>query len=221
MTLYVDSANLKDIEAVLERGVAHGITTNPSLVSKEVAQTYDAFVRQVVKLARNWHCPVSVELTTGEPTEMVPQAVRLFAEQDYRDMVIKVPVGWDELNVVRTLLENHIRVNVTAVMSYDQAILAAEAGADFISIFWNRVRDYGADPCAIVDRVRTTLDRLGFENQIIVGSIRQQDDIGDALMAGAHIVTVPYRFFAPMTCHPKTDEVVQQFLHDYAVWSKA
>jgi len=113
-----------------------------------------------------------------------------------------------------------VKVNCTCCMSFAQALLAAQAGSDFVSLFYGRIRDHGTDPTAVVRQVRTALDEHGAASEIIVGSIRQVEDIGEAFAAGAHIVTVPPKFFREMVWHPKTDEVVKQFLDDFEAWMR-
>ena len=109
-------------------------------------------------------------------------------------------------------------MNCTCCMSFTQALLAAQAGSDFVSLFYGRIRDHGTDPTEVVRQVRTALAENGVGSEIIVGSIRQVEDITEAFAAGAHIVTVPPQFFREMAWHEKTDEVVKQFLTDFEAW---
>ena len=144
------------------------------------------------------------------------QFVRDFG--DYEDLVIKVPVGWDELEVIAALRRNGIKVNCTCCMSYNQAVIAAQAGANYVSLFWGRIRDTGYDASAIVRQVRASFREWGCPSEIIVGSIRQMMDINEAMRAGADIVTVPPPFLPKLCQHPKTDEAVAQFIHDFQAW---
>jgi transaldolase len=220
--IFVDSANLREIEESLARGFASGITTNPSILSKEERRDFRAHVRDIIELLRRYdaHIPLSVELFTTEPQEMVRQAEEFIAQfGDYEQLTIKVPIGWDELKVIHQVRRMGGQVNCTCCMSYNQAIMAANAGARFVSIFWGRIRDTGADAASVVRQVHQTFVERDCRSKIIVGSIRQMIDVNEAMQAGADIVTVPPKFFPQMCAHPKTDEAVQQFIRDFREWA--
>jgi transaldolase len=138
----------------------------------------------------------------------------------YPNLHIKVPIGWDELLVIAELRRRNIKVNCTCCMSYNQAIIAARAGANYVSLFWGRIRDIGYDAGSIVRQVRRTFKEWHADCEIIVGSIRHIADINEALQAGADIITVPPRFLPQMCGHPKTDEAVNQFVADFQKWLK-
>ena len=221
MKLFVDSANLPDLEAALSRGFASGITTNPSILAKEEKRDYREIIRDIINLIGKFGAPLplSVEVFTMDPAEMIRQAEELISYfGDYKGLTIKVPVGWDELRLIARLTEMNIPVNATCCMSFNQAIMALDAGARYVSLFYGRIRDTGYDASGIVSQVRATMDRAGNEAEIIVGSIRHIMDINEAVLAGAHIVTVPPPFLSKMCQHPKTDEVVAQFCTDFAKW---
>lgn len=222
MKLFVDSANLRDIEEALQRGFASGITTNPSILSKEQRRDFNAHIRDIIGLLRQYQAtiPLSVELFTTDSDEMIRQAEGfLDAFGDYEELAIKVPIGWDELRVIHHLRRIGAKVNCTCCMSYNQAMMAANAGANFVSIFWGRIRDTGADAASVVRQVRQTFAERHSASEIIVGSIRQMIDVNEAIQAGADIVTVPPKFFPLMCAHPKTDEAVAQFIRDFREWS--
>lgn len=222
MKLFVDSANLADIESALQRGFVAGVTTNPSILSKEERRDFAAHVRDIISLLERYDArvPLSVELFTANPAEMLAQAEG-FLESfgDYEGLAIKVPIGWDELKVIAALKRRGVRVNCTCCMSYNQALIAAQAGADYVSLFWGRIRDTGQDAAEVVRQVRRTLDMSGSATEIIVGSIRQMIDVNEAFQAGAHIVTTPPAFLPKLCAHPKTDEAVAQFIADFQAWS--
>lgn len=221
MKIFVDSANLADIEAALARGFASGITTNPSILAKEERRDYRDHIRDIIRLLTKWGgpLPLSVEVFTTDPDEMVRQSEQFVEEfGDYEGLTIKVPIGWEELRVVNALTEKGIAVNVTCGMSLNQALMAVNAGARYVSLFWGRIRDTGYDAGRVVADVRSLMDRGGAKSEIIVGSIRHLMDVNEAMLAGAHIVTIPPQFFPPMCRHPKTDEVVTQFVTDFAKW---
>jgi transaldolase len=165
--------------------------------------------------------PLSVEVFSTEAGEMLRQAeefVRCFGHYPYVN--VKVPVGWDELEVIAELRRRGIAVNCTCCMSYNQAVMAARAGANFVSLFWGRIRDIGYDAGHVVRAVAQTLRESGSAAEIIVGSIRHIADINEAMQAGAHILTVPPKFFPQMCAHPKTDEAVQQFVSEFQKWQQ-
>lgn len=222
MRLFVDSANLVDIEEALKRGFASGITTNPSILSKEQRRDFSVHIRDIIELLRRYNAslPLSIEVFTTEPDLMLDQAQRFLNDfGDYKELYIKVPMGWDELRVISQIRRMGGKVNCTCCMSYNQSIMAANAGANFVSIFWGRIRDIGYDAASIVQAVRQTFKEWNTDSQIIVGSIRQMVDINEAIQAGADIVTVPPKFFPMMCSHPKTDEAVAQFIRDFAEWT--
>jgi len=214
MQIFVDSANLKEIQTWLEQGILDGATTNPSIMLKDGVTDIEGGARKLCKLLAGR--PVSVEVTTNDPSEMVEQARRF---RDWgSNIVVKVPIvneaGMSCLGVMHTLTLEGIAVNATAILSFNQAILAAKAGAMYVSIFAGRVADEGNDPAVVIRNVRQWLDAWGYTAKIIVGSIRAVIDIQNAALAGAHILTVPPQFFAKMVDHKYTRDTVRQFNRD-------
>jgi transaldolase len=221
--LFIDSANLTDIEEGLKRGFPRGVTTNPSILSKEQRRDFNVHIRDIINLLRRHDAiiPLSVEVFTTDPQEMLAQVDRFLSDfGDYEELYIKVPIGWDELGVIHQIRKMGGRVNCTCCMSYNQAIMAAEAGANYVSLFWGRIRDTGFDAATVVRQVHETFKERSSPSEIIVGSIRQMVDINEAIQAGADIVTIPPKFFPQMCVHPKTDEAVQQFINDFRAWSQ-
>lgn len=221
MKIFVDSANLKEIEDALKRGFPRGITTNPSILSKEEKGDFKVHIRKIIDLLEKYQydIPLSVEVFTADPAEMLEQAkdfVRQFG--NYKNLNIKVPIGWDEMAVIRELRQSGIPVNCTCCMSFNQAIMAASAGAHYVSIFAGRIRDIGYDAWGIIRQAHAAFKENRFPSEIIVGSIRHIQDVNDAIQAGADIVTVPPKFFKPLVSHPKTDEAVAQFISDFQGW---
>jgi transaldolase len=221
MKLFVDTANLQELEECLRRGFACGVTTNPSILSKEQRRDFREHINDMIALLKKYRCdiPLSVEVFTANSAEMLPQAETFCSHfGHYPNLNIKVPVGWDELAVIAELRRRGIRVNCTCCMSYNQAIMAARAGANYVSLFWGRIRDIGYDAGSIVRQVHQTLREWRSESEIIVGSIRHIADINEAMQAGADILTVPPKFFPQMCGHPKTDEAVKQFVTEFQKW---
>jgi len=221
MKIFVDSANLNEIEDALKRGFAGGVTTNPSILAKEKRIDFKLHLSKIVALLERYDVtiPLSIEVFSTNPQEMIRQAYELVEEFGrYEGLNIKVPIGWGELGVIHELKARGVKINCTCCMSFNQAIMAASAGADFVSLFYGRIRDVGYDAFSVVKRVHQVFRESAITTQIIVGSIRHIYDINDALLAGADIVTVPPKFFQAMVSHPKTDEAVRQFVTDFSSW---
>jgi transaldolase len=223
MKLFVDTANLEELEQCLERGFPAGVTTNPSILSKEKTRDFRDHINDMIALLQKFHCriPLSIEVFSTEADEMLRQAeefVQCFGH--YPWINVKIPIGWNELAVIAELRRRGIEVNCTCCMSYNQAIMAARAGANFVSLFWGRIRDIGYDAGSVVRAVAESLRKSESTSEIIVGSIRHIADINEAIQAGAHILTVPPKFFPQMCAHPKTDEAVQQFVEEFHKWQQ-
>ncbi len=214
MQIFLDSANYTEIEKWLEQGIVDGLTTNPSIMFKDGVYDVEQGARRLCTLFGKR--PVSVEVTTNIREEMVQQA-RTFA-QWAQNIVVKIPVINDQgescLGVINALNREGILVNTTAILSFNQAILAAKAGATYVSIFAGRVADEGNDPTVIIRNVRQWLDAWDYTAKIIVGSVRTVMDVQAAALAGAHIITIPPPFLAKMVDHKYTRETVRQFNQD-------
>jgi transaldolase len=221
MKLFVDTANLVELEECVQRGFPAGVTTNPAILSKEERRDFREHINDMIAILKKYDCqiPLSVEVFTVDPVEMLTQAeefVSYFGH--YPHINIKIPVGWNELAVIAELARRGIDVNCTCCMSYNQAVMAARAGAKFVSLFWGRIRDVGYDAGSVVRQVAQTFRSWNSRSEIIVGSIRHIADINEAMQAGADILTVPPKFFPQMCAHPKTDEAVQQFISEFRKW---
>lgn len=242
MKIFIDTANLAEIEEALKRGFIQGITTNPSLLSKEPKGSFQGHIEKIISLIKKYRQGIhlSVEVFSTDPAEIVRQALEFQKLFQYKQLSVKVQIGWNELETIRQLSSQGISVNCTACMTISQAMMAIEAGAAYVSLFWGRIRDGGVeesaaaareelkkknaldakdfDPAFVTQSVRQIIDREDSKTQIIIGSIRSIADIRDAALAGAHIATVPPKFFPDMVKHFKTDQVVQQFLTDFKGW---
>src|SRR5260370_34021881 len=151
---------------------------------------------------------------------MVKQATEFVAEfGEYEGLNVRVPIGWDELALIRELKTRGIRVNCTCCMSFNQAIMASAAGADFVSLFYGRIRDIGYDARSVVESVHRVFKERSVSSEIIVGSFRHVCDINDAFMAGADIVTVPPQFFREMVVPPHTGDAVTHVLQYFQKWN--
>ena len=218
--IFLDTGNLEEIQKYHALGIIRGVTTNPTLLVKEgVAGGWPGIEKQIKGIARLVDpLPVSVEVTTNEPEEMREQA-RAFASWA-KNINVKIPVhgpegGVDNLRFVRDLESNeNIRVNVTAMMSAQQCLLAAMAGATYVSIFGGRVNNMGYDSRQEVRRLRGLLDSFGSSSKIIVGSTREVLNIVEWFEAGADIVTAVPNLIEGMLVHPYSKETVKMFLED-------
>ena len=214
MQIYLDSADHREIEKWMREGIVDGVTTNPSVIFKDGVFDLEEGARRLAKLLGDR--PLSVEVTSDDPVRMLGQArtlARLAA-----NVVIKIPVtnakGDSCLGVIHALSREGIAVNTTAILSFNQAVLAAKAGAAYVSIFSGRIADEGNDPAIVIRNVRTWLDEWKYTAKIIVGSIRTVMDIQNAALAGAHIITIPPQFISKMVDHKYTRETVLQFNRD-------
>lgn len=239
MKLFADTANLADIKSALKKGFIQGITTNPSLLAKEPKSNFEWHIGRIVELIKTHKNGIhlSVEVFSRDLDEILRQANHFRDALNYEQLSIKVQIGLEELEVIRKLKEDGFSVNCTCCMSVNQAIMAAASGARYVSLFWGRIRDtcrsteqrneaeasgsldfMDFDPKKVIIMTRALLDKSYPGVEIIAGSIRKATDIRDAGFAGAHIVTVPPKFFPQMAAHFKTDEVVEQFLADFKKW---
>lgn len=214
MQIFIDSADVKQIETWLAQGVVDGATTNPSIMFKDGVTDLEEGARKLAILLGDR--PLSVEVTTNDPGMMLNQA-REFTTWA-RNIVVKIPIvnehGESCLGVIHRLTQEGIGVNATAILSFNQAILASKAGATYVSIFAGRVADEGNDPAVVIRNVRDWLEQWDMPARIIVGSIRTVMDIQNAALAGAHIITVPPQFLPKMADHRYTRETVRQFVQD-------
>jgi transaldolase len=214
MKIYIDSANLKEIEKWLNYGVIDGVTTNPSIMLKDGVYDVEAGIKKIARLIDP--LPISVEVTTNDSKEMIEQARRLAALG--HNIVVKIPVenefGVPCYGLIGQLEKSGVTVNATAIMSFGQIILAAKAGASYVSLFAGRVADEGGNsPEVIVESVEW-LEHWEYNSQLIVGSIRSVGDILNAATAGAHIITIPPQYLSKMADHKYTRETVKEFIAD-------
>ncbi len=206
--LFVDSTEPQEIETIFSWGVVCGVTTNPLIFARESgAFDLEGRIREVVAVSSG---PVSVELLSEDEEGMLTEAERYHSWAPER-IVIKVPFSEIGLRVTHKLSQASVATNVTCMMSFNQAYLAALAGGRYVSIFSGRVRDTGFDVRPVIRQTREQIDREKLNSEIIIGSIRHIMDINDALEAGAHIVTIPPALLRKMLHHPKTDEAIAQF----------
>jgi transaldolase len=221
MEIFIDTASVSEIKNVLPWGIISGATTNQKIFLAEKGCNFKERVLEIVSLVDG---PVSVELTKtmGTDEDLVNEAVE-YSSWNPKKIAAKVPMFGDGrgLRIVSQLRKRDVMTNVTALISTNQVMLAAKVGATFASIFYNRVRDAGEDPEKVTREARSLLDKMNTGTRIIVGSIRKPDDVTQAALAGAHIVTVPYKILIQMPCHPKTEETIKEFDQAWLEFRKA
>ena len=223
MKLFLDTANLEEIEDALKKGIIRGITTNPSILSKEPKGNFVEHIKKIARLCEKYKqiIPLSVEVITDKAEDMVKEAEKLVKEIAYENIYIKIPLsGWEELQVIKELADKNIRVNCTCLFNEAQCILAAFSGAKYVSLFRGRMKDIGVEPDLVIENTRELLDESGLDCEIIIGSVRHPSDITDSFLAGAHIVTADPGNIKKMVVHPKTTESVNGFLNDFKEWLK-
>jgi transaldolase len=222
MTIFLDSANLEEIERFHRMGIIRGVTTNPTIMLKDGIvgglSGIETRAKEIAALIAPY--PLSVEVTRNEPEEILHQALafREWAKNIAVKVTIHGPEGeLENLEIIHQLESGYdVRVNVTAMMSAQQGLLASMAGASYVSIFGGRVNNMGYNACDEITKLRNVLDRIGLNSQIIVGSTREILNVIEWLGAGAHIVTVAPHLLQGMLIHPYTKETVRMFLDDAA-----
>ena len=212
MKIFLDTANVEEIKEVARLGLLDGVTTNPSLVAKE-KKPFKELLLEICEIVDG---PVSAEVLSLDAEGMIKEARKL--HEFHPNIVCKIPMTKDGLKAVKVLEEEGVRCNVTLVFSPLQAILAAKAGASFVSPFIGRLDDIGHRGMDLIEQLVVIWDNYGFDTEIIVASVRHPQHVVEAALLGADIVTVPYRVIEQFTKHPLTDIGIERFLSD---WKKA
>jgi len=210
--IFIDTANVQAIREAHERGMVDGVTTNPSLVAKE-GRDFRTIVEEIASFVKG---PISLEVLSEDSAGMIKEAKVLNGWID--NAAIKIPMTWEGLKAVRVLSQEGIQTNVTLCFSPNQALLAAKAGASFVSPFIGRLDDVGQTGMDIIEDILQIYSNYGFETEVIVASIRHPIHVYEAAMIGADIATVPPEVLAKMIQHPLTDVGIERFKKD---WEKA
>jgi transaldolase len=209
MKIFLDTANLEDIKTFNDMGVVDGITTNPSLLSKEKGNPSE-IMRDIVRIVSG---PVSLEVVGTKFGEMLEEAHRL--KKYGQNVVVKIPMIPEGMKAVKRLKEEGIETNVTLIFSANQAILAAKAGASYVSPFIGRLDDGGQEGMALIREIIQIFKNYQFETKVLVASIRHPLHVIEAGKVGAHIVTLPPEVLRKMMIHPLTDKGLTAFLNDW------
>lgn len=212
MKLFIDTANVEEIRKANELGVICGVTTNPSLIARE-GKVFEDVIKEITTIEDG---PISAEVVAADADGMVKEAKELSVI--HPNIVIKIPITEEGLKAVKQLTALGIHTNVTLIFSPAQALLAAKAGATYVSPFIGRLDDISDNGISVIDDIATIFEIHGIQTEIIAASIRGPQDVTDAAKHGAHIATVPYKVIMQMLKHPLTDIGIQKFMDD---WNQA
>jgi transaldolase len=209
MKLFIDTANIVEIKEGLALGMVDGVTTNPSLIAKE-KKSFEDVVKEILKIVKG---PVSLEVMSMEAKAMFAEGKKLMRLGD--NVVIKVPLSTEGLKATKMLAEEEIDVNQTLIFSPLQALMAAKAGARYVSPFVGRLDDIASDGMDLTSQILTIFDNYGYDTEVIVASIRHPRHVLDAALMGADIATIPFKVIAQLAQHPLTDKGIAMFMDDW------
>ncbi|TRM10795.1 fructose-6-phosphate aldolase [Lentibacillus cibarius] len=209
MKFFVDTANIEEIRSANELGVLAGVTTNPSLVSKEGV----SFHERLKEITDEVSGSVSAEVISEDAQGMIKEGKEL--AEIAPNITVKVPMTLEGLKAVKAFSDLNIKTNVTLIFNANQALLAARAGASYVSPFLGRLDDIGHDGMELIAAIREIFDLHDIDTEIIAASIRHPLHVMDAAKNGAHIATIPYKVFGQLVKHPLTDQGIEKFLADW------
>ena len=212
MKFFIDTANVDEIKEALSMGMVDGVTTNPTLIARE-ARPFKEIITEICEIVNG---PISAEVISTDHYAMVKEARDLAAIHD--NIVVKIPMTIDGLKATRKLSDDNIRTNVTLVFSPLQALMAAKAGAAFVSPFVGRLDDISQDGLVLVEQIVEIYSNYAFDTEIIVASVRDPLHVLEAALLGADIATIPFNVLSKLAAHPLTDKGLQAFLDD---WQKS
>ncbi len=209
MKFFIDTADVTEISEAHELGLVDGVTTNPSLIAKS-GRKFKEVIKEITAIVDG---PISAEVISLEAKGMVKEAKELV--KIHKNIVIKVPMTPEGLKATKELAKLKIKTNVTLIFSPLQALLAAKAGATYVSPFVGRLDDISQDGMGIIEEIRTIFDNYGYTSEIIVASIRNPIHVLNAALIGADICTIPYSVMLQLAKHPLTDAGIKKFLEDW------
>ena len=212
MKFFIDTANIDEIKEALSMGMVDGVTTNPTLIAKE-ARPFKEIITEICEIVNG---PISAEVISTDHYGMVKEARELAAIHE--NIVVKIPMTTDGLKATRKLSDDGIRTNVTLVFSPLQALMAAKAGAAFVSPFVGRLDDISQDGLVLVEQMAEIYSNYAFDTEIIVASVRNPLHVLEAALLGADIATIPFNVLSKLAAHPLTDKGLKAFLDD---WQKS
>ncbi|MBN2605442.1 MAG: fructose-6-phosphate aldolase [Bacilli bacterium] len=209
MKLFIDTANVEHIKEMAEWGIISGVTTNPTLIAKE-GRDFNEVIKEITSIVDG---PISGEVISLDAVGMITEGIEI--SKIHPNMVVKIPMTDQGLKAVKALTNLGIKTNVTLVFSVNQALMAATAGATYVSPFVGRLEDTLHDGIQVVSEIRDVFDTYGFDTEIISASIRTPKQMADSALAGAHIATVPYAVLQKAVKHPLTDSGIATFIKDW------
>ncbi len=209
MKIFIDTANVEDIKAANDLGVICGVTTNPSLIARE-GKVFEEVIKEITEIVDG---PISAEVVSLDAEGMIREARELV--KIHKNIVIKIPVCAEGLKAVKVLSAEGIRTNVTLIFSPTQALLAARAGATYVSPFFGRMNDISNNGLALIEDIATIFELHDIKTEIIAASIRGPQDVTDAAKHGANIATIPYKVILQMVEHPMTKAGIEKFMADW------
>lgn len=212
MKFFLDTADVSAIKTINELGVVDGVTTNPTIISRE-GRDFETVIKEICQIVDG---PVSAEVTGVTAEEMIAEARDIAKWAD--NIVVKIPMTMEGLKAVNVLSKEYIKTNVTLIFTVSQGLMAIKAGATFISPFVGRLEDIGTDAYQLISDLREIIDFYGFETEIIAASIRNTVHVENVAKRGAHIATIPDAVFDKMTKHPLTDSGLTQFMQDWKIF---
>ena len=217
MKFFIDTANVEDIRKANDMGIICGVTTNPSLIAKE-GRDFNQVIKEIASIVDG---PISgeVKATTTDAEGMIKEGREIAAI--HPNMIVKIPMTTEGLKAVKVLTAEGIKTNVTLIFSANQALLAARAGATYVSPFLGRLDDISQPGIDLIETITAIFDNYGIDTEIIAASVRHPMHVTECALAGADIATVPYKVLEQMTHHPLTDQGIEKFQKDYlAVFGK-
>ena len=209
MKIFIDTANISEIVEANSWGIIDGVTTNPSLIAKE-GRDLQEVINEICSIVDG---PISAEVISLEADKMVEEAMELV--KLHKNIVIKIPMCIEGLKAVKVLSDKGIKTNVTLIFSSQQALLAAKAGATYVSPFVGRVDDIGARGVELISEIASIFEVHNMQTEIIAASIRNPIHVSECALAGSDIATIPFNVLKQMTKHPLTDIGIEKFLADY------
>ncbi len=212
MKFFIDTANIREIREASSMGMVDGVTTNPTLIARE-KRDFKEIIKEICQIVDG---PISAEVISLDEAGMVAEARDL--AKIHSNIVVKIPMTIDGLKAVRTLTAEGIKTNVTLVFSPLQALMAAKAGASYVSPFVGRLDDLSQDGLFLVDQIVTIFDNYDYETEVIVASVRNPLHVLDSALMGADIATIPFDVLAKLAAHPMTDKGIKAFMAD---WEKS
>lgn len=210
MKIFLDTANLKEIETAVGWGIIDGVTTNPSLMAKEAGLSFTSIAKKICQLVSG---PVSLEAVSMVSGGMIKEARDLV--KIAKNVVVKIPMTIEGIKAVKVLTKEKIPTNVTLVFSANQALLAAKAGATYVSPFLGRLDDIGQNGMDLIAEILQIFENYGFKTEVIAASIRNTQHVKQAAMLGCQIATIPYAIIEQMYKHSLTDAGIKKFLDDW------